>query len=115
MTGENERPATLPGARGADEFIVTDQHLKLLRHMYVQWNGMETGAPTIDPKRPYGNGDVAGDIRDILDLAEIELPDEAALDLHRQTQAALQIALHTGWFGEGLYIRHRHRDWTKAT
>ena len=36
------------------EFWLKEEHIKLLRAAYVQWNNCETGAPEIDPKRPYG-------------------------------------------------------------
>lgn len=111
MPGENERaPLASPG-RAVDELVVTEQHLKLLRHMYVRWDHTETGAPAIEPKRPYGNSDVAADIRDILDMDDDAMPDEAALDLHRQTQYALEIALRTGAFETGLYVCPSYGEW----
>lgn len=49
----------------------TAQHLALLRSAYWSWNDEEFGAATIDGKHPYGNGDVAGDLAEILpDLSE---------------------------------------------
>lgn len=54
-------------------FVLTEDHLKLLAKSYWQWQDCETGAPEMDPKRPYGNSDVAGDIREILgDSSECE-------------------------------------------
>ena len=47
-------------------FILTYQHLNLMGNMHVGWQSCETGAPEIDPKRPYGNSDVAEDIANIL-------------------------------------------------
>jgi hypothetical protein len=51
---------------GVTEFTVTEDHLKLLRRAYIGWDDCEFGAPGIDPKRPYGNSDVIGDIAEIL-------------------------------------------------
>jgi hypothetical protein len=48
------------------EFTLTENHLKLLQKMWVGWSTCEFGAPEIDPKRPYGNSDVIGDIHEIL-------------------------------------------------
>ena len=47
-------------------FEVTENHLKLLRMMYVEWNDGEFGAPTISCKRPFGNSDVIQDVAEIL-------------------------------------------------
>lgn len=50
-------------------FLVTDDHLKLLTRTYFGYNdGCEFGAPEVDPKRPYGNSDVYGDIAEILGI-----------------------------------------------
>ncbi len=76
--------------------------------MHVGWSNCEFGAPEIDPKRPYGNSWVIGDIHEILtgeDLEELtESQEEEYRQLHEQTQTALQIILSTGKFEEGLYM-----------
>ncbi len=89
-------------------FILTDDHLTLLRNAYVQWDDCETGAPAIDPKRPYGNSSVVQDIAEILKVDQppydTEPYDEAAdrlLGLHRETETALQVILATGSFTTG--------------
>ena len=41
------------------EFTLTVDHITLLNNMWVDWSDVEYGAPEIDPKRPYGNSDVA--------------------------------------------------------
>ena len=77
--------------------------------MYVGWYSSEYGAPEINPKRPYGNSWVAGDIHEILfgncpeDLDD-ELEDKY-YNLHRETETALQIVLGTGKFEAGIYRR----------
>jgi hypothetical protein len=78
-------------------FTIAEDHLKLLRNAYVSWCDDETGAPQIDPKRPYGNSYVEGDIAEILGwkVGE-ELTDqqrEKAMQLHYGTWIALQIIL----------------------
>lgn len=54
------------------EFTVTQEHLKLLRHAWVDcWNeGEGYGAPSINPKKPYGSSDVEDDIARILDAPD---------------------------------------------
>ena len=95
-------------------FTLTEQHLKLLRRFCVRWQDCETGAPEIDPKRPYGNSAVMDDICEILtgetigctDSKREELTDEEAERyevLHRETETALQIVLATGQFKTGKY------------
>ncbi len=95
-------------------FTVTEQHLKLLRRFQVGWQDCETGAPEIDPKRPYGNSAVPEDIHEILtgetigctDSKREELTEKESEDylkLHREMETALQIALATGQFKAGNY------------
>ena len=98
------------------EFTVTDEHLRLLRRAYVFWGeGEFLGAPSIDSKRPYGNSNVYGDIAEILGVPDSEWADEDLnpspdaewrfLRLHVETAVALQIALATGEFRTGRYVR----------
>jgi hypothetical protein len=97
------------------EFTVTDEHLRLLRHAHVFWDEAEFGAPSVNPKRPYGNSNVYQDIAEILDVPEGEWEDEGRdwtldtewrfLRLHVETAIALQIALATGEFRAGRYVR----------
>lgn len=108
------------------EFTVTEDHLKLIRAMYVDWQDMEFGAPAIDPKRPYGNSDVTGDIAEILgepvppddDAAEewFAANDDRLTALHRDTRTVLQIVLATGMFEPGIYTRRNPylRGWIKS-
>ena len=94
------------------KFTLTEDHVKLLRRMYVEWQDVETGAPEIDPKRPYGNSNVAVDIHEILTGEEIGTLRAIRMDLtceehdayrilHRETQLALQVVLATGSFEPG--------------
>jgi hypothetical protein len=107
-------------------FELTEDHVKLLRAMYVDWEDSEFGAPCIDPKRPYGNSDVENDIAEELGWEVFEDHDgekhlsseqyELAQRLHRETQTALQIVLSTGSFEPGNYVQRRRygKDWDKV-
>jgi len=113
--------------RQVREFTVTDEHLRLLGHAHVFWDEAEFGAPSIDPKRPYGNSDVYGDIAEILDVPGSEWADEhfnpsadaewRFLRRHVETAIALQIALATGEFRAGRYVLEDGWDirrWTRV-
>jgi hypothetical protein len=56
--------------RRVTEFTVTEDHLKLLRHAWVDcwYEGEGYGAPGINPKKPYGGSWVERDIVEILDI-----------------------------------------------
>lgn len=112
-------------------FDLTDEHVTLLRAMYVEWQDDEWGAPEIDPKRPYGNSDLYRDIWETLHPAthwdaEHGMPrllspaswqqERARLEkLHRETRVALQIVLRTGSFEPGTYeCREYHEDWQRV-
>jgi hypothetical protein len=103
-------------------FELKEEHLKLLRRMFVSWDDCEFGAPAIDPKRPYGNSDVYEDISEILGIVpEEETKYEKNFSeaqyaemgkLHRGTLTALQIALVTGKFELGTYKKRCQYDET---
>jgi hypothetical protein len=100
----------------ATRFTVTEDHLKLLRRAYVSWQDCEFGAPEVNPKRPYGNSSVLLDIAEILEVPcdsddEERMPEDVQdrlHQLHRDTQAVLQIALATGEFKAGEYVRDEY-------
>lgn len=48
------------------ELIVTENHLKLLKNLHIDWDDTEFGAPCVNPKRPFGNSDVFADMAQIL-------------------------------------------------
>ncbi len=80
------------------EFLVTEDHIKLVEKFYVKWFDCEYGAPCIDPKRPYGNSGVVNDIADILgwEIPEYGTPEwdemsQKCGDIHQETQVVLQI------------------------
>ena len=107
-------------------FELTEDHIKLLRSAYVTWCYEEWGAPQIDPKRPYGDSSIARDVAEILgwelegeEDGEPALSDRQhtrALELHEQTEVALQIVLRTGSFEPGLHEASKYgQDWHKVT
>ena len=108
-------------------FTVTEDHINLLRNAYVDWNGSEFGAPTINPKRPYGNSDVYSDINRILgyrfapfigrnaeDFTQRQM--EAMYELHSDLETVLQIFLVTGKMEIGTYCSkdNYERNWEKC-
>jgi len=108
-------------------FTVTEEHIRLIRRFNVGWQSTETGAPEIDPKRPYGNRSVANDIHEILtgeligcvqskrdELTGEEI--EKYLKLHRETEVVLQIVLATGSFNTGTYEREMYTNcWKRVS
>jgi hypothetical protein len=108
------------------EFEMTEAHLKLLRRMNVSWQDVEFGAPEIDPKRPYGNSNVIGDMAEILGVEPLDTDDEELhwppgtsnrmVALHRQMETALQVVLATGEFRTGRYQCSPYcTDWSRMT
>jgi len=114
------------------EFEVKDEHLKLLKEMYVGWNDCEFGAPEIDPKRPYGNSDGVDDVARVIgykkkkDTVEFDKDDAKEYDdikeyledcdwtqeaydylynLHKDMQIVLQIVLSSLSLKKGTYQR----------
>lgn len=83
------------------DFKVTEDHVKLLRRASIVWENGEYGAPGMDCKRPYGNGDVEHDIAEILgwDIFEDAYGEHAlsfeqedlARQLHQEMETVLQI------------------------
>lgn len=107
-----------------NRFTLTADHVALLRDASVCWNDIEAGAPTIDPKRPYGNGDVWKDVCRILrwpkegddghEACWSSAQIKRARVLHRETETALQVVLATGSFEPGEYVAKWYRDWTRV-
>ena len=114
----------------ATECIVTEDHLKLLRHAHVNtWDpGEYFGAVAVNPKRPYGDSYVTRNIAEILDAPdenwEYEDGETAGLTdegeerftrLHIETMAALQVVLAAGEFRPGRYRRPTNQslDWIR--
>lgn len=96
-------------------FTVTEEHLKLLQNMYVSWFDCEYGAPSIDPKRPYGNSSVEHDIIEILGWevseavknGEDDIPNELysrCANIHREMKTVLQILVSNLSIVSGKYL-----------
>lgn len=105
------------------EFEVTEDHLKLLKRMYIGWEDCEYGAPAVDCKRPYGNSSVAHDIYEILEWEvpvdeygdpDISYSDERARVIHLEMQTVLQILVNNLSIKPGKYVATRYGvDWQK--
>ena len=113
-----------------ETFEITEDHLKLVKRMYVSWGDMEYGAPEVNGKRPYGNGDVAQDIAEILgwytqeqwddeDFTEALWEDEEFHDrarkIHEEMENVLQICFYFLTFETGKYQREETWErWEKV-
>ena len=98
-------------------FTITQQHIDLLQNAYLRWEDCEFGAPAIDPKRPYGNSYVYGDIAEILNIKPqgednsfTDEQQETMLQLHKETLTALIIFLSTGVIKPGTY-QYQDNSW----
>lgn len=111
-----------------ETFEVTEDHIKLLENVCITWSSMETGAPQVDPKRPYGNSAVVGDMIEILEREDeattIEnghprITDEAhdeMMSLHGDMEQVVSILFDNPASGiePGKYERERYGGtWTK--
>ncbi len=78
-------------------FKITKEHMALVEKIYITDNKCEFGAPTVDPKRPYGNSDVYGDIAKIFNIPSDNNGDftDAQIDrmtkYHKELTTVLQI------------------------
>ena len=87
------------------EFIITKEHIKLLRKSYWRFEDCEYGAPAMDCKRPYGNSDVAGDIGEILGWDIEVCPhcgevigddyDDRAMNIHQELVEVIKLIILT--------------------
>lgn len=95
-------------------FTLTKNHMKLLRLANVSWCDDETGAPSIDPKRPYGNSNVELDVAEALgwkigeELTEEQF--DRAWEIHQETEKALQIVLSNLPDLTGNYVQEKEYD-----
>jgi len=105
-------------------FLLTEEHIKLLRASYIEWNDCEFGGATVDPIRPYGNSGNTNVCRDIARIIGDPPMEEHWSDfpaktvtryenLHYDTRTALQIILRTGAFEPGWYVTSSDytQDW----
>lgn len=72
---------------------ITQDHLALLARMNFDWDdGCEWGAVSTDPKRPFGNSNVEGDISEILGR---EVDHDEARRLSIEMSAVVQRAVYS--------------------
>lgn len=115
-------------SNGLMQFTLTEDHRKLMRRMYVEWDDAAyEGSPAVGLKRPYGNSDVVGDVCEILGWGELYDEDtdeydedlaERARKIHRETEYAVAILLATGQDAPGDYATTRMYDdssWAKVS
>ncbi len=112
-----------------ETFEIKDYHIELLRESYASWNDMESGSPSIDPKRPYEDKRVIRSIAQILGK-ENELFDEMGLRIgeseeyeelyfiHEEMKTVLGILLDNPIDGiqEGVYERKKcSGTWSRSS
>lgn len=110
-----------------EQFRVLPEHITLLTNAWVGWRnqGYDSGAPGVDGTHPYGSKHVIRRVAELLGVKvdnpkvgpmddledyyddDLYLPDTYAhlRQLHRDTENALQIFLHTQAMQPGLYER----------
>lgn len=98
------------------KFKLTEAHIKLLQRANISNSGMEWGSPAIDGKRPFGNGDLYGDMAEIIGLPYDE-ENESLRDylstVYRQLETALEIVLHNLTFETGEYEEVGYGKWER--
>lgn len=82
-------------------FTITPDHLKLLANSYWVWEDCEYGAPAMYCKKPFGNGDVDGDVAAI--LGWIDVQPQRSRTLVQELVTVLEIACQLGHFTPGTY------------
>lgn len=112
-----------------EKFNVTEEHMKLLKQMWVSWDDCEFGAPEIDPKRPYGNSDVYDDMAEILGIKKPDVEDWVLSDaapsaklckrldkLHKEMETVLQILVRNPeGISPGRYGKEKYdANWRRA-
>ena len=93
------------------EFVVTVDHIKLLRWMNVCWDDSRYyGAPCIDIKRPYGNCNAE---KDICKISGKKLDSDTALELHDQMKEVVEILFCCGCLKLGTYVVDDSGKWNE--
>lgn len=54
--------------QNAKLLVITEDHLKLVKRFYFDWNKCEFGSPEVNCKRPFGNSAVFDDMGEILGI-----------------------------------------------
>lgn len=108
------------------KFTLTSDHIKLIENFNIRWDdSMYYGAPSVDPKMPYGDSMLNESICKILGWGEPDdegdLPDrltDKALKIHREMETALRIVLQHKSFESGefeLVGQFNYFDWTRVS
>jgi hypothetical protein len=107
-------------------FTLTADHVLLLRNASIDFqDGPEWGGPAIDCKRPFGNGDMVGDMALLLGVNNVETDDEEIhwppgtrlnmMHLYGELGDALQVVLATGTFSPGDFEADDYsRNWRRV-
>lgn len=66
LTDWNDRITYARQVRDRGQMKPTADHLVLVAAARWDWDEHEFGAVSVDPKRPYGNGDVEDDLAELL-------------------------------------------------
>jgi len=105
-----------------DQFILTENHLKLLSQLCIRFNDHQYyGAAGGDMKYPYGDSMVMDSVAKIIgirpdngqDLDEplTDTEEATCLAIHEETATALQIVLQTKSFATGRYGLNEDNRW----
>lgn len=103
-------------------FIVTKNHLKLLKNLKFSWNDTEFGAPTVDPERPFGSRTVYPDMAKILGIRFIGIEEDEKKyqrlleNLEKgygELQTCLEILCQNFSIEEGEYFAQDDIHWQK--
>lgn len=110
------------------EFVVKEEHIKLLGESYVGWNDYAyEGAPGLGCKRPFGNSDIERDILEITQpekyqsMTEEEWEDWEDAEhpefwkLYHELEFALQICVNLAGRGELIQPGWYHRPLQYST
>lgn len=75
-------------------FKIKKEHIALIKELYFEYNdNSEFGAPTVNPKRPYGNSDVYGDIGKILKIKSDCNGDFTDAQINRMTKLHKELTI----------------------
>ena len=101
-----------------ERVTVTEDHVKLVNNLKFDINATEFGAPTVDPKRPFGNSDVYADMERILKGRKVSSDFDVGerrkrqLDkLYVQLKDCLQILCDTLSLKPVTYERRLYEKW----
>ena len=113
---------------GLQRFTLTPEHVQLLRRSNVNYSGHgEWGYVGLDCKRPFGNGDLVGDMATILGVDPVAPDDEEehwppgtsdkmVKMFKEELPIALSVVLAAGTFEPGEYECEKYtHNWRPAS